>query len=164
MCRYVDMNIHINLVKLQNIRMNRRRKQRAVTLITRAPSLSPTFEILLRIFSPSYIHYSSLKQSYSLSNIIMGLLFAYSSNFLSLQVKNMSPSMIWQQQISGWDSKTNLTLFFFPLVVIVFLQILLFLFMTFIFKTVHNDSDAVLGPGFLFMQYNIKAITQYTLW
>lgn len=73
MCRYVDINVHINLVKLQNIRKDKRRKQRAVTCTMRGLSLSPTFEILLRIFFPSYINYFPLKQSYALSNIIMGL-------------------------------------------------------------------------------------------
>lgn len=38
------------------------------------------------------------------------------------------------------------------------------LFVTFTFKIVNNDADAVLGPGFLFIQYNSQAIIQSTLW
>lgn len=95
----------------------------------------------------------------------MCLLLTYSSNLPSLQVKNMSPSMIWQQQVSSWNSKTNqifFSFFFFSRNCILTNSSLLFV--TFTFKIVNNDADAVLGPGFLFIQYNSQAIIQSTLW
>lgn len=96
----------------------------------------------------------------------MCLLLTYSSNLLSLQVKNMSPSMIWQQQVSSWDSKTNQIFFFFFFFFSrnCILTNSSLLFVTFTFKVVNNDADAVLGPGFLFIQYNSQAIIQSTLW